>query len=130
MLLDMQKTISMSTLAKDAERIAKDIEARKTLYRVKRSGGRDMMLMDRDYYESWIATVEFITQHPNWKEELEEGDRQHRNGECRLLEDVLKELGIEVPAPHAPRGATARKASRSGKKPRRQRARHAPRRST
>jgi hypothetical protein len=130
MLVDMQKTISMSTLAKDAERIAKDIETRKTLYRVKRAGGSDMMLMDRHYFESWIATVELLTQHPNWKAELEEGDRALRDGECRLLEDVLKDLGLEVPAPHAPRRAAAHRAAGSGKKTGRRRAGNAARRSS
>jgi PHD/YefM family antitoxin component YafN of YafNO toxin-antitoxin module len=130
MLDDMEKTISMSTLTKDAERIAKDIESRKTLYRVKRTGGSDIVVMDRDQYESWVATVEFLMQHPNWREELAEGDRQLANGECRLLEDVLQELGIEVPAPHAPRRAPARRAARGGKKPRRKNAGHAPRRSS
>jgi PHD/YefM family antitoxin component YafN of YafNO toxin-antitoxin module len=130
MLLDMQKTISMSTLAKDAERIAKDIETRKTLYRVKRTGGSDMMLMDRDYYESWIATVEFITQHPNWREELAEGDREYAEGKFIPFEDVLKELGLEVPAVQAPRRSPARKSAGAGKKPRRPRAGHASRRSS
>lgn len=129
MLVDMQKTISMSTLAKDAERIAKDIETRKTLYRVKRTGGSDIMLMDRDHYEGWIATVEFVMQHPNWRDELEEGDRQYRNGEWRLFEDVLKDLGIEVPAPQASRREAARRTARGRKKPRSQRTRHTPRRS-
>lgn len=130
MLDDMQKTISMSELSKHADRIAKDVDRRKTLYRVNRPSGRDIMIMNLDHYESWVASVEFVTQHPNWREELEESDQQYRDGECRLLEDVLKELGIVVPPPHAPRRTPARRASRGGKKSRRQRAAHAARRSS
>ena len=40
MLDEMQKTISMTDLAKHGERIAKDIASRKTVYRINLSGGK------------------------------------------------------------------------------------------
>jgi PHD/YefM family antitoxin component YafN of YafNO toxin-antitoxin module len=126
----MEKTISMSELRRDGERIAQDIERSGTVYRIRRPRKRSMLLVDADYFESQMATLEFIAQHPNWREELAEGDRQIAAGEIRELEDVMKELGLEVSSLTAKRGAPARGTAGRRKATRSRRAVHAPRRST
>lgn len=117
MLDEMRKTISMSELAKNAERIAQDIEARGTIYRIKRPGKRRLMLVDSQYVERWRETVEVLAQHPNLEHELAGGDREYREGTCVQLEDVMRELGIEAPPDHASRRTTTRRASSRRRRP-------------
>jgi hypothetical protein len=115
MLDEMQKTISMADLAKNAERIAKDIETAGTVYRIRRPGHRPMLLMDQEQLECRIATIEFMARHPNWEQELEEGRREYREGKCVPLDVVIKELGLDdVPrkakrAKTVPRTSSARR---------------------
>jgi hypothetical protein len=108
MLDDMEKTISMSTLAKNTERIAKDIEKAGTVYRIRRPGRRSMLLVDDSYLERWRATCEFIAQHPDWEREMAEADREYAEGKYIPLEVVLKELGLDEVRTKAGRGKTAR----------------------
>jgi PHD/YefM family antitoxin component YafN of YafNO toxin-antitoxin module len=115
MLEEMKKTISMSQLAKDPERIAKDVETTGTVYRITRGRNKSMMLMDAGYFEAWKVTLEFM-QRPNWREEWAEAERQVANGELYDLDDVLAELGLETPAERRRKKAARRPtAARRGK---------------
>ena|SRR2546421_11518942 len=98
MLNDMEKTISMATLARNPERIALDIELAGTVYRITRRGRRTMLLMDHQYFERWVATFELIQQHPNWEEELAQGRRDIAEGRGIDLDDIRRELGLDRPA--------------------------------
>jgi hypothetical protein len=40
----MEKTISLTRLAKDAERVAREIESAGTMYRIKRPGGKSIVV--------------------------------------------------------------------------------------
>jgi PHD/YefM family antitoxin component YafN of YafNO toxin-antitoxin module len=91
MLDDMEKTISMSQLTKHAERIALDIERSKTVYRVRRPGGNGLLLMDEEYYQGWMMTIELM-QQPNWREEWDQATRDFAQGIARPLEEVVEEI--------------------------------------
>lgn len=119
MLDEMQKTISMSDLTRHAERIAKDVETARTVYRIKRPGKSSMLLVHAGYFEDQLTTLEFIAQHPNWREELERGHREYLEGKSVSLEDVCRELGIEIPPAHAKRRKGSRRAPKRRKTPRR-----------
>jgi PHD/YefM family antitoxin component YafN of YafNO toxin-antitoxin module len=106
----MQRVISLSELVRNADKIAADLETQQTVYRVRRAGGRGMVLLDEDYYESWIAAIELM-QQPDWKETLEQGRRDIAEGRTVPLEKVLRELGLED-SPHAKSRAPSRRASR------------------
>jgi hypothetical protein len=88
---DMEKTISMSQLAKDPERIARDIEKAGTVYRIRRPGRRSMMLVDQDYLEDQLAMYAFLARHPNLEQELEQGRRDFLDGKCIPIEDVMRD---------------------------------------
>jgi hypothetical protein len=119
MLEAMEKTISLAQLAKNTEKIARDIEMSGTLYRIKRPGRRRLVLVDDNYFERWKATMEFIAQHPNWEEELEQGRREYEAGLCIPWEQLRKELGLDAPRAHAARrNGVARSTKRRGAKAR------------
>jgi PHD/YefM family antitoxin component YafN of YafNO toxin-antitoxin module len=103
-----KKTISMAQLAKNAEQIASDIEASGALYRIKRPGGKTMLLMDKAYFDSWVATLEFMQDHPNWRAELDQAERDYRAGLFIPYEQVRKELGLDRRARAPKRGRSAR----------------------
>jgi PHD/YefM family antitoxin component YafN of YafNO toxin-antitoxin module len=110
MLEDMEKkTISVSELAKNAERIARDVDASGTVYHIKRRGRSGMLLMDHDYYLAWRDAIELM-QRPNWREELEQSRRDFAAGRYRDLEDVVKELGLDRAAQPRRRAAASRPA--------------------
>jgi PHD/YefM family antitoxin component YafN of YafNO toxin-antitoxin module len=109
MLEAMEKTISMAQLAKNVERIADDIEAAGTVYRIKRPGRRAIVLIDQQYFESRLATLEFMQRHPNWKQELEEGRRQYQAGLYLPYEQIRKELGLDESGRKAKRRSSARR---------------------
>jgi PHD/YefM family antitoxin component YafN of YafNO toxin-antitoxin module len=114
MLEEMRKTISLAQLAKDPERIARDIDSSGAVYYVKRPGHRPMLLMDEEYFEGWRVVIELM-QQPNWREELEQSRRDFAAGRYRDLEEVVKELGLDRPAQprrrrSAPRASGARTA--------------------
>src|SRR5262245_33823909 len=119
MLEAMEKTISMAQLAKNTEQIAKDIETSGTLYRIKRPGRKTMLLMDKEYFDGWVATLEFMQDHPNWRAEIEQGRREYEAGLFIPYEQVRKELGLVEPARKAKRRRTARGAARSRQRSRR-----------
>ena len=111
MLEAMEKTISMAQLAKHSERIAADIETAGTVYRIKRPGRKQLLLVDNTYFERWAATMEFIAQHPNWEAELAQAEKDYRDGRYIPLEVVLKELGLEDVATKPARRKTARRSA-------------------
>lgn len=112
MLDAMEKTISMAQLAKNTEEIARDIETTGTLYRIKRPGRKRLVLVDDHYFERWAATIEFMVQHPNWKEELAQADREYEAGLYIPFEQMLAERGLAEPGRKAKRKSTVRRASR------------------
>lgn len=92
----MQRVISMADFVRDADRIAKEVQADKTVYRV-RSGKRSgVVVLDEDFYEGWLATIELMRQ-PNWREVLDRGRRDARAGIGITLQDLIKELGFDRP---------------------------------
>lgn len=93
---DMEKTISMSQLAKNVERIAQDIQKSGTVYRIRHPGRPNMMLVDEDYLERWRATYDFMARHPNWEQELEDAHQEELDGKLIPLEDVLRQLGLDI----------------------------------
>jgi PHD/YefM family antitoxin component YafN of YafNO toxin-antitoxin module len=109
MLDEMHKTISMSELLRNPERVATDVEQTGAIYRVTRRGHRSLVLMDKQFLDGWIAAIEFM-QRPNWREEWEEAQRDIAEGRLYDLDDVLKELGLED-APHRSRKPSARRAA-------------------
>jgi hypothetical protein len=91
-----QKTISMRDLAKHAERIAKDIEVSGTVYRIKRRGHRPFVMVDSEYIESLIATIEFMTAHPNWKAEMAESKKELAEGRYITLDQFQQKYGLDA----------------------------------
>jgi PHD/YefM family antitoxin component YafN of YafNO toxin-antitoxin module len=105
----MRKTVSMAQLARHMERIANDIEAKGTVYRIKRPGHPTMLLMDDQYFDGWMAVID-IMRMPNWREQWDESNRQIAEGRGRELETIVRELGLDRPTVRNGRG-TARRTS-------------------
>ena len=105
MLDEMPKTISMSQLAKNAERIANDVETANTVYRIKRPGRPTMLLVSDAYMKSLKATVDFMARHPNWEAELAEDEE----GGGIPLEVLVAELEARARSEAAHRKTTSRR---------------------
>jgi len=114
------KTISMTELSKRAERIATNIEASGTIYRVTRAKGTPMVFVDEERFASLQATVQFLLDHPNWREEFEQLDRDYAAGRYVTLDDYLAERGLDPDGRPLALGKSASRrapASRSTKSP-------------
>ena len=115
MLEAMQrKTISMARLAKDPDRIARDIDSSGAIYSIKRRGERTMLLMNEDYFEGWLSVIELMKQ-PNWREELEQSRQDFAAGRGRDLEEVVREIGLDRRAQPRRRSAAPRSSRAGGK---------------
>jgi PHD/YefM family antitoxin component YafN of YafNO toxin-antitoxin module len=127
MLDDMEKTISMAELAKHAERIARDIETAGTVYRIKRVGRPNILVIDELYLERRVAMAELM-QVPGWQEHLEQSRRDFEQGRSRPLDDVLEELGFAESRAKQRRSKAARRVASSRSTARGKRAPRASRR--
>ena len=116
MLEDMEKTISMAELTRNADRIVRDIERGGVVYRIKRPGRRTMLLMDKQHYENQLWWSEFVARHPNWKEEMDEARRDLVAGRLIPLDVFLKERGLDGPVHTPKRRRAVRRASRDRRK--------------
>jgi PHD/YefM family antitoxin component YafN of YafNO toxin-antitoxin module len=117
-MLETMKTISMSQLAKNAERIARDIESAGHMYRIKGPRGA-MLLMDWEQYESWREMLALM-RRPNWQSEWVQMERDASARRGRDLDTVVQELGLEVstrsPRRGAARGTTAKRGTQGRKR--------------
>ncbi len=113
MLDEMEKTISMAELVRDPTAIAQRVETEAALFRVKRRGHNDMILMDEGYMENWIALIQLSVQHPNWRELFEQQMKELDAGGGRDLRDVMRDAGHEAAYDRA-----VRRAARDAAKPR------------
>jgi PHD/YefM family antitoxin component YafN of YafNO toxin-antitoxin module len=93
MISSARKTISVTDLVRNASRIADAIEAGAT-YRITRSGRGNMLLVDEEYFDGWMAAIEEI-QRPGWREALSRSKRDVAAGRGKDLDTVLREMGLE-----------------------------------
>lgn len=92
----MEKTISAAKLAKHVDEIIGDVRSTGRVYRVTGRGGRDVVLIDQQLYESWIATLALM-QQPTWHTAWEEPALDVADE--RALEVVETEIAtVERPA--------------------------------
>lgn len=121
-----RKTITMARLAKNPESIARAIDSSGAVYTIKRPGRATMLMMDEEYFESWLAVIDLM-KNPKWREELEQSKRDFAEGRYRTLDEIEKELDLDRPAPTRRRAAAA-SSTRSGRSKGAQRASRARRR--
>src|ERR1051325_4902757 len=113
----MEKIISVTDLVRNAARIAEEIEAEGTVYRITRGGRGSMVLVDEHYFNGWMAALDEM-RRPDWREVHAETSRDIAAGRGRNLDTVAKELGLEGRSHVGRRGSARRIAS-----PRRQKSR-------
>ena len=110
----MERIISVTDLVRNAARIAEDIEAAGTIYRITRGGRGSMVLVDEEYFDGWMAALEEM-RRPDWQQVLAETRRDVAARRGSSLETVLKELGIEGSS-HSKSRKPARRTSRARRK--------------
>jgi PHD/YefM family antitoxin component YafN of YafNO toxin-antitoxin module len=120
MLTDMEKLvsgekfISVATLARNAVRIAKEIKAEGTIYRIKHPGRGNMVLVDEEYFDGWTAAADEMSR-PGWREVWDETTRDIAANHGTDLDVVMKELGLGR-SPHSTRSKPARRAGPARRK--------------
>jgi hypothetical protein len=88
----MEKTISLARLAKNVERVAREIESAGTVYRIRRPGGKSIVVMDQGHLDAELEWAAFFAAHPNWRAEIETAERELRDGRTVPLDAVLTSL--------------------------------------
>jgi PHD/YefM family antitoxin component YafN of YafNO toxin-antitoxin module len=111
----MHKIISATDLVRHMARVAEDIEATGTIYRITRGGRGSMVLVNEEYFEGWMAALDEM-RRPDWRAVYTETGRDIEAGRGRTLDAVAREMGLEGPAHTKGRGAASRPAGRSGRK--------------
>ena len=94
MLDEMHRTISMAAVVKDPKAVFDAIETSREFYRIRRPGHRTMILVDEEELDGYIAALEFMSR-PNWREQLEQSERDVAEGRTYSLDEVLGDLGLE-----------------------------------
>jgi PHD/YefM family antitoxin component YafN of YafNO toxin-antitoxin module len=130
MLEDMQKTISIAQLSRNAEEIVKSVERDGTVYQVKRPGRRAVLIMDKQQFEDRLFWLEFELRHPNWREEMDEARRLLAEGKLKTLDQFLEERGLAEAAHSRKRGGAVRRATHSRREKGRKRVANPVRRSS
>ncbi|HEY5920611.1 MAG TPA: hypothetical protein VIV11_03025 [Kofleriaceae bacterium] len=110
-----RKTISMAQLAKNTEDIARDIDSSRGVYRIKRQGRPDILLMHEEYFEGWLVVAE-LSGNPEVRRQLEQSRRDANADRGRNLDEIEKELGLDRKAPTRRRGSVPRSTRASGAK--------------
>jgi hypothetical protein len=110
-MLDDMKTISMSELSRNSKRIAKDLKTSGP-YRVRSPEGA-MALMDWEQYEGWLAMLDLLST-PSGRATWEQMEREYEEGKGTPLDEVIKELGLDV-RPRSARKGAARRAPASSR---------------
>ena len=111
-----RKMISMARLAKDPEKVARDIDSSGAVYCITRPGGRTaMMMMDEDSFETLQLQLE-LARNPALREQIDQSRRDFAEGRYRTLDEIEKELGLDRPAQPRRRSAGARTATARGAK--------------
>ena len=113
----MEKIISVTDLARNADSIAREVSTEGTVYRITRGGRGAMVLVDQEYFDGWMAAIEEM-QRPDWREVLAETKRDVAAGRMRSLDDYVKERGLEGAqgSAHTSGRKPARRASRTRRK--------------
>jgi PHD/YefM family antitoxin component YafN of YafNO toxin-antitoxin module len=114
MLAVMEKIISVTDLVRNAARIAEDIAAAGTIYRITRGGRGSMVLVDEEYFDGWMAALEEM-RRPDWQQVWAETSRDIAARRGRSLDVIAKELGVEGSS-HAKSRAPARRAAGARRK--------------
>ena len=107
MLPGMEKIISVTDLVRNVSRIADEIEGG-AIYRITRGGRGNMVLLDEEYFDGWMAAIEEM-QRPGWQAALRRSRQDVAAGRGKDLESIVKELGLEDPAHRKPSSARGNK---------------------
>ena len=112
----MEKIISVTDLVRNAASIAREVAAEGTVYRITRGGRGAMVLVDKEYFDGWMAAIEEM-QRPDWREVLEETRRDVSAGRGRTLDSSSAHpRTFCIAAPRAGSRKPARRASRNRRK--------------
>jgi PHD/YefM family antitoxin component YafN of YafNO toxin-antitoxin module len=90
----VEKIISVTDLVRNAARIAEDVEASGTIYRITRGGRGSMVLVDEEYFDGWMAALDEM-RRPGWRDVWLETADDIAAGRGRTLDVVAQDLRLE-----------------------------------
>lgn len=114
----MEKIISVTDLVRNAARVAQDVEAEGTIYRITRGGRGSMVLVDEEYFDGWMAALDEM-RRPDWQVAWAETGRDIAARRGRSLDTIAKELALEGSSHATSRKPAPRTSPASRKKSRR-----------
>jgi prevent-host-death family protein len=113
--MSLKTTLSITEARKKIFRIADEVQKPGTIYTLTGNGRAKAVILSAEEFESWQETIEVMNQFPNLSKDIEEAEKDLRDGKTVPLEDVLEEHGY-VLADEGKSNYVPRRASKKSKK--------------
>ena len=95
-MFDSKTTISISEARKRIFEIADEVQAPNKVYTLTSDGKPKVVLMSAEEYESWLETMEVLSEFPDIKKDIKETEEAFSTGEYKnwpTLADLKKGFG-------------------------------------
>lgn len=92
-MIDSKTTISISEARKRIFEIADNVQSPNKVYTLTSDGKPKVVIMSAEEYESWLETMEVLSEFPDIKKDITETEEAFRTGEYKnwpTLADVKK----------------------------------------
>ncbi|MFH1353922.1 MAG: type II toxin-antitoxin system Phd/YefM family antitoxin [bacterium] len=91
--MDSRNTISLTEARKRIFDLAKEVQKPGTIYILTEKGRAKVVMLSAEEFESWQETIEVMNQFPDLDKDVEEAEKDLRQGKTVSLEDILAEHG-------------------------------------
>lgn len=104
--MDIKRTISISEARKRIFKIADEVQAQNKAYTLTADGKPKAVIMSAKEYESWVETMEVLSDFPDIRKDIAETEEAIRTGEYKkwsTLNDLQRDWGMAVQVAEKPK---------------------------
>lgn len=91
--MSLKNILSITEARKKIFHIADEVQKPGTVYILTENGRAKVVMLSAEEFESWQETLEVYQQFPNLDKDIEEAEKELRQGKTIPLEEVLEEHG-------------------------------------